>query len=120
MTPNGSQPAHAQNSNASLITNSSLTNIHHNSSENDNNIYTTHNKNYTYGHDLQEKQTQHTRIIYTNINGITGFPSDHSIINLIDTMEEIETDILLLSKINIPWNNITTNTFGQYFKQKYI
>ena len=112
MTTNGSQPAHTQNSNTSLITNSSLTNIHYNISENDNNIYTMHDKNYTYGHDLREKQTQHTRIIYSNINGITGFPSDHSIINLIDTMEETETDILLLSKINIPWNNITINTFG--------
>ena len=35
-------------------------------------------------------------------------------------MEETEADILLLSEINIQWNNITTNTFGNYFKQKNI
>ena len=59
--------------------------------EYDNYIYTTHDKNYTYGHDLIQKHKQHTRIIYTNINGITGFPSEFSITNLIDMMEETET-----------------------------
>eukprot|EP00957_Ditylum_brightwellii_P014574 1097833-Ditylum_brightwellii.AAC.1 len=35
-------------------------------------------------------------------------------------MKETETDILLLSKINIPWDNITTHTFGKYFRQRNI
>eukprot|EP00957_Ditylum_brightwellii_P013547 1021355-Ditylum_brightwellii.AAC.1 len=32
----------------------------------------------------------------------------------------METDILLLSEINIPWNNITTHTFGKYFEKQNI
>eukprot|EP00957_Ditylum_brightwellii_P057634 4370415-Ditylum_brightwellii.AAC.1 len=35
-------------------------------------------------------------------------------------MKETETDILLLSEINIPWNNITTHIFGKYFKKQNI
>eukprot|EP00957_Ditylum_brightwellii_P061106 4636731-Ditylum_brightwellii.AAC.1 len=35
-------------------------------------------------------------------------------------MEETETDILLLSEINIPWDNIATHTFGKYFKKRNI
>eukprot|EP00957_Ditylum_brightwellii_P203464 15334714-Ditylum_brightwellii.AAC.1 len=32
----------------------------------------------------------------------------------------METDILLLSEINIPWDNITTHTFRKYFKKRNI
>jgi len=83
-------------------------------------IFRTHDKNYTYGHDLGPKNRQTTRIIYTNINGIKDFPKDYSILNLLNTMEETEADILLLSEINIPWNNITVNTVGNYFKRQNI
>eukprot|EP00957_Ditylum_brightwellii_P188533 14353181-Ditylum_brightwellii.AAC.1 len=35
-------------------------------------------------------------------------------------MKETKIVILLLSEINIPWDIITTHTFGKYFKQQNI
>ena len=80
----------------------------------------THDKNYTFGQELTTKSQQTTRLIYTNINGIKEYPNEFSILNIIDMMEETETDILMLSEINIPWDNITTQTFRKHFIQRGI
>ena len=80
----------------------------------ENNTDNTHDKNYTFGQELTTKPQQTTRLIYTNINGIKEYPNEFSILNIIDMMEETETDILMLSEINIPWDNITTQTVFDY------
>ena len=80
----------------------------------------THDKNCTFGQELTTKSQQTTRLIYTNINGIKEYPNEFSILNIIDMMEETETDILMLSEINIPWDNITTQTFRKHFIQRGI